>query len=361
MQQEINTILGLMSGTSLDGLDIACVSFTENANGKPAYTLLAAETIPFSEEWAHRLREIAFASSTELIETDRALGKLFGEHCREFILKHQVNPEAIASHGHTVFHAPQRGFTLQIAHGAALAAASGLPVITDFRSTDVALGGQGAPLVPIGDSILFPDYEICLNLGGIANLSLSDPEGVLRAWDICPANQVLNHFVEPLGLSFDNKGQLASSGRLNIELLSELESLHFYEKTPPKSLGREWVDAELMPKLRAFQGDLPDLLHTFTHHIAMRLASDVHAYGPETGQILITGGGAFNDFLLETIKEKLGPSWEIVPASQDLIAFKEAIIFALLGWLRLRNRINTLASVTGAVANSSGGCIYLPI
>lgn len=355
------TILGAMSGTSLDGLDLACCYF-KLQEGKWEYRILAAETIPYDLQWQQKLAGLMQADALSFIKTDRALGKWMGEQARLFMDRHQLQPQALASHGHTVFHKPSEGYTVQIGHGFSMMVACGIPVINDFRSLDVALGGHGAPLVPIGDALLFSEYRYCLNIGGIANISAKETNGSI-AYDICPANGVLNHLAQKLGKPYDEGGQMAASGALQSGLLQQLNSLPFYRQQPPKSLGFEWVQEQVLPLIEASHAPVQDLLATFCEHIAMQLAEAVAALqkggGKEPQRLLVTGGGAFNLHLLSRMQQHLQPlQVELVVPDAQTVAFKEALIFALLGALRLQGDANCLRSVTGAAANNCGGVIY---
>jgi anhydro-N-acetylmuramic acid kinase len=346
-------VIGLMSGTSLDGLDIAFCEF-ENEGRTWSYKILGAETVLYSEEWKHRLASLEKATALNFVMADMEYGHLTGRLTKEFIDRHKINPDFIASHGHTIFHQPEKKITRQIGNGSSIAAETGLPVVCDFRSLDVALGGQGAPLVPVGDLLLFSDYEYCLNLGGFANISC-DQSGQRIAYDICPANIVLNHLAGKIGKSFDPSGQMARIGNLSTSLLSTLNQLPYYNHPPPKSLGKEWVLSHIFPILDSSPVLLNDQLNTFCEHIAIQVST---ASVPDrNGKILITGGGAFNDYLLERIKYHT-PNPIHLP-DENTINFKEALIFAFLGVLRWREEANCLQSVTGATKDSSGGAIYL--
>lgn len=352
--QESYTVLGLMSGTSLDGLDLACCRFYHNERGW-TFDLLAAETIPYSIEWQSILRTANEQSEAKLQNLHEDYGRLLGAFAKDFLRKYALEVDLIASHGHTVFHQPDQGITFQMGDGAYLADMSGIPTVCNFRQEDVFKGGQGAPLVPLGDRLLFSDYALCLNIGGIANISF-EWEGKRRAFDICPANQVLNYLSEKLGLPYDEDGNAAASGRMIISLFDQLNSLEYYQLRFPKSLGREWVEDKIFPLIDHADYRIEDLLHTFSLHIAYQIAEVVKRHS--NGKILITGGGAWNRFLVDNIRSMIKHSVEI--PSAELVNFKEAIIFALLGLLRLRNEINCLASVTGASADSSAGDIYSP-
>jgi len=345
--------IGLMSGTSLDGLDIALCEF-ENLAGKTKYRIIAAETIRYSTHWKLLLQHAPQLSSVELCSMEFEYGAFVGNQVSNFVQRHHCRPQFIASHGHTVFHQPDRGFTLQIGHGAAIAAEAGIDVVCDFRSPDVALGGQGAPLVPIGDRDLFGDYAFCLNLGGFANVSFQD-ESRRIAFDICPANIALNYYAKKLGHDFDKNGQVAAGGKIDEALLHRLNSLDFYQINKAKSLGREWLDSEFLPMIDDSELDTPGILSTLCEHIAIQINKALPANA--SGQILTTGGGAENGFLISRIRHH--SKHTLLIPEKNLVHYKEALVFAYLGLLRLEDKINTLATVTGARRDCSGGCVYL--
>jgi anhydro-N-acetylmuramic acid kinase len=344
-------VIGLMSGTSLDGLDLAACRFTLH-KGKWEYSIRHTETVDYPAEWKNKLATAHQLNGAELTHLDRIYGTWLGEAVGAFTQKHQINPDLIASHGHTVYHRPDRGYTLQIGHGGHLAAASGYQTIADFRSTDVALGGQGAPLVPVGDRLLFAEYDVCLNLGGFANISMEE-EGARMAGDICPVNIILNRLAEKKGLEYDHGGESGRTGKLNKALLEALNQLIFYAEPLPRSLGREWVEEKVMPLLHHFPDTVENHLCTFYEHIAVQISG----YLKDEIRVLVTGGGAFNEYLLEKIRQK-STSMIIIPDIQ-LVKYKEALIFAFLGLLRFRNEVNCLKSVTGASRNSSSGALYM--
>ncbi len=292
-------VTGLMSGTSLDGVDIAFCTFNL-MKGKWNYNLEKAETIVYSNEWKARLSSLENEPAFEFVKTDAEYGHFLGKITKEFLVKYNLKPDFIASHGHTIFHQPEKNFTSQIGNGSAIAAETGFPVVCDFRSVDVALGGQGAPLVPIGDQLLFGNYDYCLNLGGFANISFKQ-SGNRTAFDICPVNIVLNHLASFLHKEYDENGMLARNGSFCKPLLEELNNLKFYRKPPPKSLAKEWVLLEVNPLMDRFEIPIEDKLRTFTEHIAGQIANVVNATNQSA--ILITGGGAFNSFLIERIRE----------------------------------------------------------
>jgi anhydro-N-acetylmuramic acid kinase len=342
-----------MSGTSLDGLDLAYCEFRLH-HGTWSYSILHATTIPYSTQWQKRLSDATLTSGAQFVQLDTEYGHLLGRLCRTFITKHQIRPDFIASHGHTVFHRPSLKITSQIGKGSAIASETGLPVVCDFRSGDVALGGTGAPLVPIGDKLLFGSYDCCLNLGGFANISYDNKEGARIAFDICPVNITINYLSYKEGKPYDAEGTMARKGILQNELMEALNQLDFYHKPPPKSLGKEWFEAHIIPLMDTAKYKVPDLLRTFTEHAAFQIACSVSAASQK--RILVTGGGAYNKFLLERLKELIS-AMIIIPDFQT-IKYKEALIFAFLGVLRMRNEINILRSVTGAKKDSSGGAIY---
>ncbi len=349
----LHRVLGMMSGTSLDGLDIACCEFTRDESGRWHYTVTHADTFPYDLPWRNRLASLPQGTALEYALADSELGHLMGQLARDFIRLNDIKPELIASHGHTVFHQPHRRLTTQIGKGPAIAAETGIPVIYDFRSYDVALGGQGAPLVPVGDRLLFPDYRYCLNIGGFANIS-EEVGGRRLAYDLCPANIVLNMLAARKGLEYDPGGRIAKDGTPDMKLLEALENLPYYRLAPPKSLGKEWVAENIHPLLTSSLYDPGTLLSTFTEHIARRITA---ALSPAAGdQMLVTGGGAFNSHLLSLIRKKT-PLTIVVP-DPLIVKFKEALIFAFLGLLRARGEINVLSSVTGSPGDTSSGAIY---
>lgn len=341
-----------MSGTSLDGLDIAFCEFVEEV-GTWTYKIQCAETIPYTTEWKTALSVIGSGSAADFVTTDVEYGHLTGRLTRDFIERNNIRADFIASHGHTVFHQPERKITSQVGRGSAIAAETGLPVVCDFRSKDVALGGQGAPLVPIGDDLLFHEFDFCLNIGGFANISFQSG-GKRIAYDVCPANILLNQLALQEGFDYDPEGRMAAGGIVDKILLDTLNLLPYYMQPFPKSLGREWVVQHILPLLNSSGLPVRDLLATICEHIAIQVAASA---GQKNGnRLLITGGGAFNAFLVSRIRHHATP--EIIIPDAPTINFKEALIFAFLGVLRWRNEPNCLRSVTGALADSSGGAIY---
>lgn len=349
MKPAVFHAVGLMSGTSLDGLDLCFARFEKK--GSWEFEILKAETLPYSAEWESRLANSIHLSTEALLELHSEYGFYLGKSVRNFIEKYQLQPiDLIASHGHTVFHQPRKKFTLQIGDGRAIRLETGLPVIYDFRSQDVLMGGNGAPLVPIGDELLFSQYEACLNLGGFSNISLQK-NGQRIAFDISPVNIVMNSLARLLGKGFDENGSLARTGHISEDLLSELNSLAFYRQPCPKSLGIEWCNEYIFPLCK----ETPplDLLATFTEHASVQISKVLNEN--QLKKVLFTGGGTYNSFLIEKIRARTVT--EIIIPEKELIDFKEALIFAFMGVLRLNNEVNVLGSATGSSKDHCSGTI----
>ena len=351
-----------MSGSSLDGLDIVHVQLDE-VRGQWSYEILHADCIPYNEKWEHDLREAANVNVSDFLKLNTTYGRYLGEKINEFIAKHELSHQVhfIASHGHTVFHEPANHTTCQIGDGAAIAAVTGLPVISDLRALDVALGGQGAPIVPIGDKLLFGNYDYLLNIGGIANITVQH-EGSLIAFDVCPANQILNALAQMEGRDMDENGAMASVGTLLPGLLEELNEVAYYKQKPPKSLSNDAAMDMVFPKLLESKNNNYDLLHTATIHIAQQVAAAIKHYphGKEQATLLVTGGGAFNTFLIVELQKALAPyNITVVVPDANVVKFKEALVMALIGTLRWREEVNVLSSVTGASRDSVGGALWM--
>lgn len=364
MKQENYNVIGVMSGTSLDGVDLAYIHFIID-NSKWTFKIIKSETVRYSPFWINQLKSAIHFSETELHTLNQNYTRLLSQIISDFIKKQSISTlDAVCSHGHTILHQPQNGVTLQIGNLPELATLINQKVVCDFRVQDVALGGQGAPLVPIGDRILFSEYDYCLNLGGFSNISFEE-KGNRIAFDISPVNTVLNYYANLLEMDYDDKGKIAASGKINSDLLTQLNAIGYYKKSFPKSLGFEFVKETILPLIENFEIAIEDKLCTFTEHIAIQTALALDCFVPiaiETrndrkGKILITGGGAYNDFLLERM-EKYLPEIAIEIPEPKILEFKEALIFAFLGVLKLRNEINVLSSVTGAKTDHSSGKIY---
>ncbi len=341
-----------MSGTSLDGLDIACCVFNKKASGWQ-YTIEKAVTLKYPAAWAGKLATAQNLSGEKLLELDAAYGKYIGKACRDFITRHKLKVDFIASHGHTIFHQPKNGFTCQLGSGQAIYVTSNIPVVSDFRSLDVLLGGEGAPLVPAGDKFLFNDYDVCLNLGGIANLSAETKQGRI-AYDICFVNMGLNYLAAKAGKAYDANGEMASEGQLHQPLLKDLNKVYNSTRKKRPSLGREIFEKQIQPLLDNEVIPLQDRLHTFSESSAIEIASAITAHKPGS-KVLCTGGGAFNAYLITRVLELSEDRAQLIIPEDEIVKFKEALVFAFLGILRIRNEVNCLKTVTNASRNSSSG------
>ena len=353
-------VIGIMSGSSLDGVDLVFAAL-ESKGKEWKYELLASACVPYDESWRERLKAAETCSLRDYFELDRGYGDYLGETVNRFIETHQLEykVQMIAVHGHTVFHHPERGFTHQLGQGAAIAARTGVPVVTDFRSMDIALGGQGAPLVPLGEKLLFPGYDFYLNLGGIANVSAHHSGGVV-GFDVCAANAILDTVARAQGLPFDDKGNCARAGSLHPPLLHSLNELPYYQLPHPKSLSNQFGRDIILPLIQQANLSPNDALHTYTEHIALQISKAINQFETlphQPASLFITGGGAFNTFLLERIRHHL-PEVNLILPDPSVIKFKEALIMALLGVLRWREEPTVIAGVTGAVKESIGGAIW---
>lgn len=353
-------IIGLMSGTSLDGLDIAHCTFTKE-DGRWSYQINACQGFNYSESWRSLLGQSVNMSALKLLELDIIFGKFLGEAVVDFLDKNRaLEVDAVASHGHTVFHQPEKRLTHQIGSGQEIANITNLQVICDFRSQDVLLGGQGAPLVPIGDRDLLGEFDFCLNLGGISNISFQY-EGKRVAYDIGPANMLLNYLVQKVGKTYDAEGRIASSGQINEELLSELNALPYYQLPFPKSTGYEWFFEQIVPIMERSTLSIPDQLCTAVHHEAQLVAAEIKKYKQtDKARLLVTGGGAKNEFFTACLREKCGQDIEVHIPGVTLIDFKEAMVFAFMAAKKLEGEVNCLCSVTGGAKDLSAGVIYYP-
>lgn len=345
-------VLGVMSGTSLDGLDLALCEFSSNENGY-TYNILAAKTIEYDKLLKKTLQTAKELSAEHFFTLNYDYGIFIGDQVNTFLKSCSEKPDAIASHGHTIFHQPQLGFSTQLGSGAAIAAKTNTTTVYDFRSLDVAHGGQGAPLVPIGDRYLFPEHESCLNIGGIANISFDNKEGKRVAFDICFANMALNFLSEKTGQAFDEGGKLASSGEISKTLLHEIQKKLFAEGK--LSLAREQFETMLVPLFEETELSIENKLATFCEYVAIELAETFKSNGLKN--VLITGGGAYNKFLLERVAHYY--DGKLTVPEDKTIQFKEALIFAFLGYLRLNEKTNTLKSVTGARQDSIAGSVFV--
>ncbi len=346
-------IIGLMSGTSLDGLDIAYVRFW-GATEHPKYEIVHAECVPYDAGWREKLRGAYYTTAEGITALDAEYGRLLGLMVRDFAQKYGISDDVdfVASHGHTVFHRPDLGYNLQIGNGARLHAVSGFKVICDFRSLDIAFGGQGAPLVPIGDKLLFGEYDYCLNIGGFANVSFDDDNGRRIAYDLCPANYCLNRLMRTRGQEYDKDGLIARSGKVNGKLFDALNALAYYRRSAPKSLAQEQVDAEIMPLVESCDDAFENKMATLTEHAAFQISRSLK----EGSRVLVTGGGAYNTYLAERTLAFNNFTW--IKPDPAVIDYKEALIFAFLGLRRAEGLPNCLKSVTGASHDVVSGQTY---
>jgi anhydro-N-acetylmuramic acid kinase len=352
--KEIYNVVGLMSGTSLDGLDVAHCTFKNSDKGW-SFKINQATTIKYSKQWTAKLSQAFSMRGQDLIETDVAYGRLLGEAVISFLTQNKLKVDFIASHGHTIFHQPDKGFTYQVGNGNAIHAVTGLPVVYDFRSLDVIRGGEGAPLVPAGDKFLFHEYDVCLNLGGIANLSM-DVKKQRLAYDVAFTNMGLNYLMSKVGKAYDRNGEKSSEGEVNKKLYQKINNIYTKLRSTRPSLGREIFEKKIQPLLDDDSASLEDRLRTFTESAAAEIIYAImeHKKNPN---VLCTGGGAFNAFLVSRMLDLLGDDGTLIIPDEEIVKFKEALVFAFLGVLRVRDEANCLQSVTKATQDSSGGVL----
>jgi anhydro-N-acetylmuramic acid kinase len=374
-----HTVLGMMSGSSLDGLDLAICKFEVDAATDGvinSWKILASLTDPYPPQWQARLRMAPMLPGRELWRLHTDLGAWFGHRAAVFLANHPEHPVSlVGSHGHTVFHDPDQKFTTQIGDGAAMAAKLGLPVVTELRGADVAYGGQGAPLAPLADKYLFPTFRAFLNLGGIANLSVRRPNGTYLAGDISACCQILDRLAQKLGQPYDAGGKLAAGGTFAPAIAQKLDGLDYHAMPYPKSLDNGWVREVVWPIFEAADEGAEDALHTFVRWLAQKIHDDLRGAGapiargasqdPGAGKtvVLCTGGGAHNDFLISSLRERsedTGSGLDFVVPESTEVEFKEAALIALASLLRREGRPNALASATGAPFDSINGALFLP-
>jgi len=341
-----------MSGTSGDGLDLAVVSFPSTTN--ESYQLIEGITLPYPPHWQKRLTFQDQISGSDLLRLNHDYGVYTANLIKEYLRQTPYPISLIALHGHTYLHQPALGITYQLGCGPEVSQICGITTVSDFRTADVSLGGQGAPLVPIGDKFLFAEYDGCLNLGGFANLSILNREPIL-ACDLAPANLIMNHLSKREGLPFDKDGEIAAQGQIIPQLLETLRSLPYFREKPPKSLGREWLEVEFLPLFAERRGTT-DLMATAVAFLVEQVTEYCQSYGLQ--RVLVTGGGAFNRFLIQQLQQQRPKTFEI--PGPKLIEYKEALLFAWLGMRRIQEKINVWASVTGAAVNHSAGIVHKP-
>jgi len=348
---EIYSVIGIMSGTSLDGLDLAYCTFYKDE--KWNYKIVGATTFKYTTEMYNDLKNASNLSAFQFIKLHRDYGFFIGDCVNQYLKDNRFqSPDLISSHGHTIFHKPDEKINFQIGDANAIAARTGVTTISDFRSLNIAIGGQGAPLVPIGDDLLFDNFDYCLNLGGFANISYSENEQ-RKAYDICSFNFIANYYANQAGFEFDNEGEIGRSGKINFDLLNELNDIEFYKIKPPKSLGVEWLNEFFFPIINKYNISLNDKLRTFYEHTAIQISKINESENQKS--IFVTGGGAYNKYFIELLKQK--SNFEIIIPDNQIVEYKEALIFAFLGVLRFRNEINCLASATGSEFDNCTGII----
>mgnify|MGYP003345407714 FL=1 len=345
-------VIGVMSGTSLDGVDICFCNFSfENDEWK--FLIHNTETVSYEKNWLSKLSNAHCIAESELKQLDIEYTYYISSIILDFISKNQINNiHFISSHGHTILHQPNKKITFQIGNRVELNKSTNIPVVCDFRVQDVRLGGQGAPLVPVGDLLLFKDFSHCLNLGGFSNISIKSNKSII-AYDICPVNIVLNKYSRLNGVDFDLDGKISENGTTNNNLLKSLNQLSYYNSNHPKSLGIEWVENTIFPLIDTYNLSVEDILRTFVEHIAIQISDNLKGINL---RILITGGGVKNKFLMKRIKKLSNHNFETI--SENITDYKEALIFGFLGVLKIRNEKNCLKSVTGANVDHSSGVIF---
>ncbi|MFT5479531.1 MAG: anhydro-N-acetylmuramic acid kinase [Bacteroidia bacterium] len=347
-------VVGVMSGTSMDGVDLAHCNLTLNENDQWSYVINKAETIAYDDLWRLRLSKLRNQNALNVYKTDRYFGEYIGRLVVDFLERHQLDADLISSHGHTIFHQPDHNTTFQIGAGSAISATAGIPSVTNFRALDVAKGGEGAPVSGIGDQLLFSEYDMCLNLGGFANIS-AIKDGQPIAYDISPCNILLNRISREFGSEYDKDGEIAERGSIDYDLLGTLNNIPYYNQNPPKSLGREWINENFWFLVRESESSKEDRMKTLVDHIAEQIGKNIEdlAEISNNAKVLVTGGGVYNKTLIDHIKTHTDA--QIVIPNHQLVEFKEALIFALMGVLRIQNKPNILCSYTGADSDSVGG------
>lgn len=365
MTEKSYKVLGLMSGSSLDGLDLAFCKFDLSKGlDHIGWEIIAAGTLPFSPMWVSRLQHLPQQDALTFCKTNTYYGHYLADLVKQFLYKHQLQPDFIASHGHTIFHYPDKRLSVQIGDGAAMAALTGLPVICDFRTQDIAIDGEGTPIAPIADRYLFKGYDFYLNIGGIANIT-AEIDNKYIAFDIGPANQIFNALAQEVGQAYDAEGALARSGNLHKELLSQVNAIAYFQETYPKSLDNSWIRQHILPIYMNSPISWEDRLHTATEQLANQVAKSIQQIcerekmKKDSYKMYITGGGAFNSYLMECIDKHCQPlGVKIVVPGEKIIKFKEAILMALMGVFRIEKIPNCFSSVTGAKNDTIGGAIY---
>ncbi|OUU01187.1 MAG: hypothetical protein CBB99_04860 [Bacteroidetes bacterium TMED39] len=351
-------IIGVMSGTSMDGLDIAHFTLSEREDKKWDYKINHAKTIPYGDKWRLRLSKLRNQSSLVFYKTDRFFGQYIGECIADFLDENSLDADLIASHGHTIFHQPHNNLSVQIGDGNSITAMTGIPSVTNFRAMDVIFGGHGAPLSAVGDELLFSEYDVCLNIGGFANIS-SNQNGARIGFDICPANILFNRIAREFGKDYDENGTIAESGKIDYQLLDKLNKIEYYHQSGSKTLGREWINDQFWFNVRESGISKEDKMKTLCDHVGSQIGNNIEDLTGGEGsvkRVLATGGGVHNKTLIDHIKTHTDV--EIVIPDDMLVKYKEALIFALLGILRVKNIDNIYKSVTGADDDVLAGSLH---
>lgn len=343
-----------MSGTSMDGLDIAHCELTEQENGKWEYKINVAKTVAYNDLWRLRLSKLRNQNALNVHKTDRYFGEYIGELINEFLSENNLDADLIGSHGHTIFHQPENNISFQIGSASAISAVTDIPTVANFRMMDVVKYGEGAPISGTGDRLLFGEFDMCLNLGGFANISGS-VDGEAVAYDVCPCNILLNRIAREFGQEYDEDGKIAEQGGIDYDLLSDLNSIEYYDLPYPKSLGREWINEHFWFRVRQSDAGKEDRMKTLVDHIAQQVGNNIEklAQDSATSRVYVTGGGAYNKVLIDHLRTHTDA--EIVVPEPVVIEYKEALIFGLLAVLRVQNKTNILSSYTGAEMDSVAG------
>ena len=350
-----------MSGSSLDGLDVAFAELEENG-GQWNFEIKAAKCFEYDDVWKNKLQNAVHLNAHNYFLLNSDFGKFCAEKINLFIeenaLQYQV--QLIGFHGHTTFHSPKENVTAQLGNAAIIAAHTGINVVSDLRSIDVAFGGEGAPIVPIGEKLLFKNFDYFLNIGGIANVSFNI-ENNYFAFDVCAANRVLNLLAMQAGKAFDEDGKIAATGNINEKLLKQLNEESYYKQSFPKSLSNNFGTEIIYPVIKNYSLSTADALRTYCEHIAIQIRK-AFENNQQNGEkkLLITGGGALNVFLTGRIKTLLQTlNIQTIIPQKEIINFKEALIMGLIATLRWREENTVIKTVTGAKRNSIGGAIWI--
>lgn len=347
-------VVGIMSGTSMDGLDIAHCDLTPQENGKWSYKINAAKTVAYNDLWRLRLSKLRNQNALNVYKTDRYFGEYIGELINEFLNETGLDADLIGSHGHTIFHQPENNISYQVGSASAISGVTGLPTVANFRAMDVVKFGEGAPISGIGDRLLFSEFDMCLNLGGFANIS-AEVDGKAVAYDVCPCNILLNRVAREFGKEYDEDGKIAEQGNIDYDLLSDLNSIGYYSDSYPKSLGREWINENFWFRVRESEANKEDRMKTLVDHIAQQVGENIEDLAKDSSatRVYVTGGGAYNNSLIDHLRTHTDA--EIIVPENDVVEYKEALIFALLATLRVQNKTNILNSFTGAETDSVAG------